>query len=353
MPIDRSASSLTTSFAGGGRARVEYAASPDSCRVLVVDDDSLVRSRLSTLLSVARYQVEVAATGREALRALGAAPCDIVLTDWHMPDMDGLALCRHVRQMPQEKYIYVMMLSVRAGDGDILTGLTAGADAYMVKGASIDQILARLEIGRRISRRLRPMREVVLESRALSYIDPVTDAYNVRYLVRHLPREFARSQRSGHALAVLTCSIDALSVGSVPCSDQATDEVLRNFVRHANGCIRDADWLARTGQNEFMIVLPETAAKSAEVVAKRVRRLSGVDPLCQPSGPVSFAANIDVAAMLGQSCEDSTPTLKALLRAATCGAPTEDDIDTEDAPDVGAAVINTFDGPGGGKHELN
>jgi len=61
------------------------------CRILVVDDDALVRARLSTLLSAAHYQVELAATGIEALRVLDETPCDIVLTDWFMPDMDGLA----------------------------------------------------------------------------------------------------------------------------------------------------------------------------------------------------------------------------------------------------------------------
>jgi DNA-binding response OmpR family regulator len=122
------------------------------CRVLVVDDDPLVRSRLALFLRAAGYEVELAATGEEALRIMDAAHFHIILTDWHMPDMDGLALCRYVRLRMQENYVYVMMLSIRDTENDALTGLAAGADDFVVKGTAIEEILARLEIGRRNSR---------------------------------------------------------------------------------------------------------------------------------------------------------------------------------------------------------
>ena len=350
MPIDGSAALSTQGFAWGSETDyAQHAVSPHVCRVLVVDDDSLVRSRLSALLSVARYQVEVAASGAEALRVLADSPCDIVLTDWHMPDMDGLALCRQVRLMPQEKYIYVMMLSIRASDADILTGLTAGADAYVVKGASIDHILARLEIGRRISREPPP----AVQNITPVLFDSVTGAYSAPYLVRHLTREFARSQRSGHALAVLACRVEALSLGSVQTGGQVPDVILRDFVTRASACLRDADWTARTGTDEFMIVLPETAARGAEVVAQRLRGVVAVDPLYQSSGPISFAVNIDVTAMPAQPCEDGTHTLQALLRAATRAATIQNAFGT-DADSSGTATVSSpFNSANGKKHGLN
>ena len=72
------------------------------CRVLVVDDDDLVRTRLSALLKAAQYETEIAASGDEAVRIMSDNPCHIVLTDWQMPDMDGLELCRHVRNAHEE-----------------------------------------------------------------------------------------------------------------------------------------------------------------------------------------------------------------------------------------------------------
>jgi DNA-binding response OmpR family regulator len=123
---------------------------PRPCRILVVDDDELARARLKSHLQ-SRFDVEVAASGEEALHILATTRCQIVLTDWQMPDMDGLALCRRVRDAVNESYIYVVVLSMRDTKQDVLQGLAAGADDYVIKGAPIEEILARLEIGRRIA----------------------------------------------------------------------------------------------------------------------------------------------------------------------------------------------------------
>ncbi len=130
---------------------------PSPCRVLVVDDDNLIRARLCTLLRHANYDVAGAASGEEALRAIGAAQPHIVLTDWQMPDLDGIALCRRVRSRCSEGYIYMMMFTVRATPMDVLAGLAAGVDDYVVKGASADELLARVAMGRRIARGTQPL----------------------------------------------------------------------------------------------------------------------------------------------------------------------------------------------------
>jgi DNA-binding response OmpR family regulator len=123
----------------------------EPCRVLIVDDDELIISRVSSLLERSGYQVCAARSGEDAMRLLDATTCQIVITDWHMPDMDGLDLCRNIRSRADKAYIYVLMLTVRNGRGDILAGLSAGADDYVIKGATAEEILARLEVGRRIS----------------------------------------------------------------------------------------------------------------------------------------------------------------------------------------------------------
>src|SRR5579859_3381719 len=69
------------------------------CRVLLVDDDEVVRYQLTALLKPAGYEVHSVSSGNEALRLLESTFCQIVLTGWHMPDMDGIALCRHLRRL--------------------------------------------------------------------------------------------------------------------------------------------------------------------------------------------------------------------------------------------------------------
>ncbi len=290
--------------------------SRNACRVLVVDDDELVRTRLFALLSASDYEVEVAGSGADAVRILDSSPCQVVLTDWQMPDMDGLTLCRQVRSRDQERYIYVMMLTVRGTSDDMLTGFAAGADDYIVKGASVREILARVEIGRRISRRPANHPCDKSDSRQFPHTDPVSSAYNIVYLAQHLPRELARSQRHGHCMAVLTCEID----GFWDIIDQfgyaIGDALLRAFATRTGSCIRNGDWFARTGDDEFMLVLPETSAKGAHRVAHKLREQFALHPLDTPAGAIALTSSISVAAIDAKHDFDSSVQINALLRMA-------------------------------------
>jgi two-component system, cell cycle response regulator len=304
-----------------------YGADPDAmqsqpsstrraCRVLVVDDDELERTRLSALLAASQFEVETAASGAEAMRVLNATHCNIVLTDWQMPDMDGLALCRRVRLRTHESYVYVLILTIRSAKDDMLTGLAAGADDYVVKGAAIEEILARLEIGRRISQNENSMRGSNRDNRGLSYADPITGAYTVAYLAQHLPRELARSQRYGHAVAVLNCEIDGFKEITEQYGDEVGDELLRAFVTRAESCIRNGDWLARTGDAEFMLVLPETPLKGAHRAAQKLQQLFALHPLSTPFGPIAFTSSIEVTAIDARRDAHSAQQIHALLRTA-------------------------------------
>jgi diguanylate cyclase (GGDEF)-like protein len=295
--------------------QAQRSAARQFCRVLVVDDDDLVRARLAALLEGARYQVEVAATGDEALLVLDATQCHILLTDWQMPDMDGLELCREVRLRLSESYVYVLMLTVRDTDSDMLMGLAAGADDYMVKGAPLEHIVARMEIGRRITRGSQS-RTNLHETHGLSYSDPITDAHSLGYLLHHLPREFSRSQRSGHAMAILTCNINGRRRDNEPFSLEASDDVLRSFVAGVKGCIREADWIARTGHNIFMIVLPETTDQGAQCVAKKLTRFFSLHPAPTAGGPICFTPNVQVTAVVPQHGVNGALQINALLRIA-------------------------------------
>jgi two-component system, cell cycle response regulator len=291
----------------------------NSCRVLVVDDDALVRARLSALLNASQYDVEVATTGEEGLRILDATHCHIVLTDWQMPDMDGLALCRQIRLRHHESYIYVLMLTIRDSEHDVMRGLAAGADDYVIKGATFDDILARLEIGRRSTHEKSPGLTKHGGTQSLSHTDPVTGAHNLGYLMQHLPRELARSQRYGHALAILHCDIDGFIRFNDQFGHEAGNDLLRAFVEGADGCIRKGDWLARTAGSAFMIVLPETTAQGAHCAAHKLRQLFEVYPLSTPAGPLGLCVRIGVTAVDAKHDAQSLAQIEAVLRAADLG----------------------------------
>jgi two-component system cell cycle response regulator len=289
------------------------------CRVLVVDDDEIVRAQLTKMLKAAKYDVQVAACGEEALQILHTSQCQIVLTDWQMPGMDGLALCRKVRLEHVEGYVYVMMLTVRQAKQDMLLGMAAGADDYIVKGSSSEEILARMEVARRITHLEYSLRLSNRVNRRLSVTDALTTAHNRRYLMKYLPRELARAQRYNRPLSILSCDIDGFKQVNDRLGHAAGDQVLQEFVLRATGCIREtSDWLARAGGDEFIIVMPETDTKGANCVARKLRKIL-IDPSLTVRGEtLNVTVSIGVTSL--ETCTELTnATAVELLGSADRG----------------------------------
>jgi len=115
---------------------------PEQARILVVDDEPAVQSALSRALSLEHYDVAQAADGHEALERLGAAPYEAVILDIAMPRMDGLEVCRRLREGGDTTP--VLMLTARGEVDDRVAGLDAGADDYLVKPFALRELLARL-----------------------------------------------------------------------------------------------------------------------------------------------------------------------------------------------------------------
>jgi diguanylate cyclase (GGDEF)-like protein len=289
-----------------------------SCRVLVVDDDALIRTRLAALLDASHYLVEVASTGEEALHILDTTHCDIILTDWQMPDMNGLALCRQVRRKMHESYVYILMLSIRDTEHDLVTALGAGADAYLVKGTPINELLARMEIGRRISGRSCCRETSRRDDWGSSFKDAVTGALSLNYLMYHLPKELARMQRYGYALGVLHCTIDGFNRFTDRFGHDAGDEQLKSFVAVAGDSLRKSDWLARTIGDSFIVVLPGTAAAGVHCAARKLRALFALDPTSSPAEPIGFTVNIQATTLESTRQADGAGLVDSLLREASC-----------------------------------
>jgi diguanylate cyclase (GGDEF)-like protein len=290
------------------------------CRVLIVDDDASTRECLRGLLQREFYDVVLACSGEEAIRVMHTTPCDIVLTDWQMPDMDGLALCRSLRRTYQPDDVYVLLLTVRQAERDRRLALAAGADDYVVKGGPISDVLEHLNAGRTArSRRLSGLGAPVLER---SLTDPLTGAHNLRFFTEQLPREIEHAQYSRQALSVLSCGIDALEQVVSRYGHGVADDALRGFVTAINKCLRNGEgWFARVGENQFIIALRKTRFKGAERVAKTVREALSSVPVRTRLGPMCFTVSITVNAYEPKHGLSSLPPMATLVRVAHSHSP--------------------------------
>jgi two-component system, OmpR family, response regulator MprA len=111
-------------------------------RILVVDDEPAVREALERILRLDGFEVALACDGREAVRSQAAAPADAVLLDVLMPGLDGLEVCRRMRDIGDRTP--VLMLTARDELGDRVAGLEAGADDYLPKPFALEELLARV-----------------------------------------------------------------------------------------------------------------------------------------------------------------------------------------------------------------
>ena len=119
-------------------------------RILVAEDDSVSRVILKVKLRKMGYDVIVTEDGEQAWDAFHAEKPHLVITDWMMPNVDGLELCRRIRALIQERYIYIIILTGVEGKKAYLEGIDAGADDFLHKPVDMDELTARLHVASRI-----------------------------------------------------------------------------------------------------------------------------------------------------------------------------------------------------------
>ncbi len=118
--------------------------------ILIVDDDATTLNLLEKSLSKWGYSITKAENGTQAVEAMQHTQIDMVVSDWLMPEMDGLALCEKIRSLDLDHYIYIILISAQDTRTDVVRGLESGVDDYITKPLNLDELRARMEIGVRV-----------------------------------------------------------------------------------------------------------------------------------------------------------------------------------------------------------
>jgi len=284
--------------------------------ILLAEDDPVTRMLMTRFLKNAGYEVDAVPNGCEALDKMTKRYYPMLVTDWEMPQMDGIALCKAVRNMQLDGYVYALLLTARDAKEHIIAGLEAGADDYLVKPVHEPELIARLNAGRRILALEHSLRVANQRNRILSITDALTGAYNRRYLMEQLPREFERCRRYGYPLSVLMCDLDHFKQVNDQRGHAAGDDVLQQFACRAGKFIRsNSDWIARYGGEEFLIVLPKTSHDEGVIVAEKIRSLVSSMPFSTRAGDAVVTVSFGIAST-GPGGPDLTLKVDTLIRAA-------------------------------------
>jgi diguanylate cyclase (GGDEF)-like protein len=281
-------------------------------RVLIADDEPISREILRRTLQRAGYEVVEVADGEAAWRVLeGPDAPGLTVLDWMMPGLDGTEICRRLRQRPHDRgYTYVLLLTGKDSVRDVLAGLEAGADDYVVKPFAPEIIEARLRVGRRILALEAQLRAERSAFEHLARHDTLTGLWNRRVILEHLDAEIARARRHDGCVGVVLVDIDHFKNINDTHGHQVGDQVLVEVARRLRDSLRTYDGLGRYGGEEFLAVMACRNDADAALIAERLLRAVGDEPVTTAAGALHLTISLGVATTRTHSF-DSTHLLAA------------------------------------------
>jgi two-component system cell cycle response regulator len=275
-------------------------------RILVAEDDFTSRSILVAILKKWGYDPVITEDGTAAWDALQRpdAP-ELVLLDWDMPGMNGLDVCRRLREIDSSHPAHVILLTARGEKGDIVQGLEAGANDYISKPFDSQELQARVRVGQRMLELQSSLREARDALAHQATHDPLTGILNRRAILDRLSEELARTKRENGTLSLAMCDIDHFKRVNDTLGHQAGDEVLVAFTRCLQVQLREQDSFGRYGGEEFIVIAPCPPGGTEEGLYERLcARVAEIEVMTK-SGPVSLTVSIGVARGTGQSTADA------------------------------------------------
>jgi diguanylate cyclase (GGDEF)-like protein len=281
-------------------------------RVLIADDDSLSCRVLQEYLLQWGYDVMIAHDGNEAWLALQAEDSPkLAILDWMMPGMDGLQLCRNLRNCIHADYVYVLLLTAKTQKEDLLAGLEAGADDYLSKPFDSEELRFRLRAGRRI---VELQEHLLATQRAVTLSmthDPLTGIWTRQSILGTL-RQKLTMNRDEFTIGVILVEVKRLNEINRSHGPRAGDTVLRAVAARIRCELAAPDYMGRYTGSEFMIVLTCQKARQILERAQRLRTCIVGEPIDALTCTIDVTANVRVAAIEPVDNVDTDSILRTL-----------------------------------------
>jgi diguanylate cyclase (GGDEF)-like protein len=214
--------------------------------------------------------------------------------------------------------MYLILLTGRASRLDLIAGLEAGADDYMVKPLHPDELRARVKVGARVASlqeslaaRVSELQTVKDDLTRLVRTDALTRVHARGWWFEVAQTEMSRAHRYNRALSVLVLDLDFFKQVNDTYGHDSGDRLLRSFAEMLGRVCRDSDVIGRLGGEEFAILVPETPLASAEVLAGRITDGCRAMAVSTPGGVVRTSCSIGLTAI-----ETDDATIEAALRRA-------------------------------------
>jgi two-component system cell cycle response regulator len=270
--------------------------------VLTVDDDPVSSLIFRRALESLGHTVTAVRNGGEALDVLAESRVTMIISDWKMPEMDGLELCRRVRAGQSDFYTYFVLLASNYTYEDSVAAFDAGVDDFVVKSLDTVQLFARLNVAQRIlamqeqllchaSELLDRQAELAIANATLCEqvsTDRMTSLKNHHAFYEELDRAYSLATRHNLAMSLILLDIDHFKSYNDTYGHLAGDQVLRDVAAILTTNARDHDFVARYGGEEFAIIVPMATASQALAIGERLRSCIEAGPWPQRPITASF-----------------------------------------------------------------
>ncbi len=252
--------------------------------ILIAEDDPVSGKLLRRMLESWGHEVVMAENGEEAWGILQNGKVKFVIADWMMPGIDGVNLCRKIRSSGVSGYIYFILLTGKDKKEDIITGLDAGADDYVIKPFERGELRVRVRVGERIldlerelSEQNEKLNSLNVKLEELIRLDPLMDVGNRRYFYETIEKVHHRARRYARGYGFIMCDIDNFKLFNDIYGHLGGDGILRTVADAIKKSVRASDHIFRYGGEELVIVLPEQNLEGTVLVAEKIR--AGIEAL--------------------------------------------------------------------------
>ncbi|MBN8706086.1 MAG: diguanylate cyclase [Bacteroidetes bacterium] len=234
-------------------------------QVLIAEDDIHMQNMLLLMVQSFGHEVFTADNGREAWELYQTHQFPMIISDWLMPELSGVELCKRIRISQKLNYTYIILVSSMSGRKNYLEGMDAGADDFVGKPVDKDELHARIRVGERII-------SLQIQLEEMSQTDGLTNLANRRRFDEALNEEWRRAKRTGIPVSLIMIDIDHFKKYNDNYGHLEGDYCLKQVstvLAHTGN--RPGDLVARFGGEEFVVLLSGASLEPAKRMAENLR----------------------------------------------------------------------------------
>jgi two-component system, cell cycle response regulator len=311
IPVQESSSYTQIKSIGKGDPEPTSTNMQEAFCILAVDDDPLTLRILESLLTKDATTILTAENGDDALRLALQYQPDLVITDWRMPKMSGIELCKTLRKTEFAKNLYIIMLTGNESDDELVQAFNAGADDYVVKPFNPKVLEARIRGGKRLVEYQEKMSRdrVVIQDYAdklstankklhtMAMTDELTGLPNRRSAMERLEEMIAESKRFGNNLSCIMIDIDHFKKINDTFGHTFGDIVLQETSRIFKTKSRPYDIISRVGGEEFLVISARNSLQESAIFAERLRQAVAQNDIAIKDQTIRITISLGISAM--------------------------------------------------------